>query len=416
MALWRTIAEATLALRAHTDRHRAAIAEEVLRGRRTEGDAEPAAAPQPPSLLQAMLDERSDEATLSFLVLPRETIAMLTWRPGVRAEVVPITRLDLRLRVATWHAAQASASSRERGLMIGTGDATGANRKSQVATNTLLADLGLDALLAELPERVKTLRIVPDDALHGVPWAALRLHERFLVQRFALIIGHGSEPLRARGRLRFDAKRALLVGVAAQSGDFQALAAVPLELDRVQQALDARRAQITRLDDASSPRPGRQVLLAALPTVQWWHAACHGIFVADRPDQSGLVLVPAPGQPHEVLSVRDLAGFDLSGLQHAVLSSCWSADSFVAPGRWIVSLPETLWRAGVRVVLASLWPVKDELGPAFLERYYGYLDTSTPPQALQRVQCDCIEGRLTLDPGSRPASALKLWAGFQIHA
>ena len=39
---------------------------------------------------------------------------VLHGRPGVRAEVIPITRVALRERVARWHAALATARERER--------------------------------------------------------------------------------------------------------------------------------------------------------------------------------------------------------------------------------------------------------------------------------------------------------------
>lgn len=415
MALWRTIAEATLALRAHTDGHRAAIAAELQHGRRSE-PPDPDGAVPVPSLLQAMLNEQGDEATLSFLALPQELIAILTWRPGVRAEVIPITRVALRERVARWHAALATARERERQRDLeDEDDEVNVAQADAQAPDTLLADLGLGGLLAELPGRITTLRIVPDDVLHGVPWAALQLQGRYLIQRFALIVGHSSGPLRRRGPIDLHGRQGLLFGVASGTAGVVALDAVPAELDGVQEAWVRAGVALTRLDDATTPRPSREALLQALPGAQLLHAACHGIFVIEKPDQSGLVLVPRPGEAFEVLSVRDLAELDLSGLQHAVLSSCWSADSFVAPGRWVVSLPETLWRAGVGVVLASLWPVVDEFGPAFLARYYAGLASLTPAQALQRAQCDCIEGRLTLGPARPSAAAVSLWAGFQVH-
>ena len=141
-----------------------------------------------------------------------------------------------------------------------------------------------------------------------------------------------------------------------------------------------------------------------MPDSDYVHIACHGIFVPDDPSASGLKIYTA--ETHEVLSVSHLSGLDLRRVRHFALSSCWGADDYVSPGRYIVSLPETLLRAGVRTVLASLWPVTDGVARDFLPAYYGNLAKVSPAEALRLAQQTVRAGEYT--------SSCAYWAGYRV--
>ncbi len=150
-----------------------------------------------------------------------------------------------------------------------------------------------------------------------------------------------------------------------------------------------------------------------LQSCDFAHIACHGLFRPDVPDASGLVLIPTAGSP-EVLSIRELSGLDLTNIRHVTLSSCWSADYFALPGRWVISLPETLWRSGAKSVLGSLWPVDDRLAVAFMDRYYRYTERFPQAEALRLTQLDCLRGRL-VETGHPRSALLSTWAGFCLY-
>jgi CHAT domain-containing protein len=133
-------------------------------------------------------------------------------------------------------------------------------------------------------------------------------------------------------------------------------------------------------------------------------------------------LIPESGQA-EVLTLRELAGLSLDRLRFVTLSSCWSADNFVLPGRWVISLPETLWRAGAHSILGSLWEVRDDIAVAFMDRFYRNLDSYPRDQALRLTQLACLEGKIF--PGNKLNGELSLenkmagnpenWAGFNLY-
>ena len=161
-----------------------------------------------------------------------------------------------------------------------------------------------------------------------------------------------------------------------------------------------------------SDHADHEAITAALENSRLVHIACHGVFIPDAPDRSGLVLLPARDK-FELLSLRDLLSLDLRGLKQITLSSCWSADNFVLPGRRVVSLPETLMRAGAESVIGSLWPVADEVALPLMTRLYHLLAVKGRAEALRQVQLEMIASSLA---GCRAAdqASPRHWAGITL--
>jgi CHAT domain-containing protein len=179
-------------------------------------------------------------------------------------------------------------------------------------------------------------------------------------------------------------------------------------LDAIVAWFDKHRCRAIRLDDS---RPdcapaSKAALLDLLPRADLFHIACHGIFKADAPDQSGLLLIPQPDEV-EMLTLRELSALNLTRMRHATLSSCWSADHFILPGRWVISLPETLWRAGAQSVLGCLWVVNDDLASDFMRQFHAYLEEHPRDEALRRAQLDFLH--------DKDRAASYYWAGYNLY-
>jgi CHAT domain-containing protein len=110
----------------------------------------------------------------------------------------------------------------------------------------------------------------------------------------------------------------------------------------------------------------------------------------------------------EILNLPQLSKLHLKQLRHATLISCWGADNFILPGRWILSLPQVLWRAGAGTILASLWEVEEDVAERFVKLFYENLRAHSPDVALSRSQA-----------GMRNSGGkyrdVRQWAGFQIY-
>jgi hypothetical protein len=349
--------------------------------------------------------------TLSYLSLPDSVVVIRKAFCQVDFAVLPVTRIALREAVAQLHRSMAHRSKILRELHDEENSSPGDPdpARADEILEELSRSLALDEVLGEPPGRCRPLRLVLDDALHGVPFAPLRYRGGPLLDHFApstsLYSGARARE-RRRGRSATDA---LLIGVSrpVPGRRSSALPEVPVELDRVGAHLSRSRA-VDRIEDGQATR---QRLLGRLEQTGFWHAACHGTFEPDDPDRTGLVLVPGDGSASEILSIRDLAELDLTKMRHATLSSCWAADSYVLPGRWVIGLSEALCRAGVESVLSSVWPVDDRVSVLFMDRFYRHLRSMRRDRALRTAQLECIANELG---AGIPTSDPVYWAGYRL--
>jgi CHAT domain-containing protein len=326
---------------------------------------------------------------LRLVALPDRVLIVLIRGWTVRIAISRIGRLALRELVADFH----------RGLRSG---------YQRQHADTRLAELAevlqLDGLLRILPADVEELSILPDDVLHGVPFAALPIQGGTLTNRVSVTVAN---EWRRRRAARSGNGRGFLVALAHGDHEYPSLPGVSVESGVVNDAWAAAGLSVDRLEE-------RMVSVAALQRgiqeAEYVHIACHGVFQPDDPAASGLVVISPRGR-EGILSIRDLACLDLIEVRLAVLSSCWAADNFVLPGRQVISLPETLVRAGVGCVVACLWAVSDEVTPSLLRSFYKSLASLPPARALRQAQLE-IRGSLLKFDTTDPV----FWAGFQVYS
>ena len=133
-----------------------------------------------------------------------------------------------------------------------------------------------------------------------------------------------------------------------------------------------------------------------------------------RSDQSGLVLVEETQGP-TILSLRELSTLNLSGVRQISLSCCWSADNYVTPSRWVISLPQALCSAGAHNVLGSLWEVPDAHSALFMTTFYQQLAHLPIERALQAAQIAWLQ-RLRRRGARGDPEDPRGWAGFVLHS
>jgi tetratricopeptide (TPR) repeat protein len=395
---------------AHIEWYRGTLVERTLQ-RRDVRVSQPIAGP---ALWRRLLMYPRQSATLSFLVLPDRVLLIWARRLSVDFAVSPSTRIEVRDLVQRWHEGIGEGNGRRDSLPLPR-DALplrpvedSAGQRRQVAQR-LAEQLHIPYFLESLPRRIRALRIIPDDSLHGFPFAAILHNGVPLIERYALSVAFDWNS-RGPAALPPCGKEALVVGVSRGAHQYKPLPGVPAELDQVERWYGYHGLSTRRLMDDSARK---SALCNCLGNARLLHIACHGTFEPDQPDRSGMVLIPNPERV-EILSLRELSEMDLTKLRHATLSSCWSADSFILPGRWIISLPETLWRCGVQSILGCLWQVDDRLASTFMARFYDYLDKWPRDEALRRTQLDCLHGRLPECMSTDTADPL-CWAGFNLY-
>ncbi len=392
------------ALVEHIDRYRDVLVKRTIKEHHIEVKTTPGSL----SLWQRLVTHPKKRVTLSFLVLPDRVFVIRAWKYFFDFAVIPTTRLEVRNTVQRWHGRIKGINGSRDLSAIPDEDshesvmAAVANESQDIA-NYLAEILEISSLLKSIPKKTQSLTIVPDDILHGFPFATIVHQGKYLVEHYAISIAYESSGTKLSNISSEKAHKALLVGVSQGTNQFPPLPAVREEIDQVVLWLTAHQSNLCVLMDHSANKPA---VFKGLSEAVFLHIACHGIFEQNRPDQSGLVLISNYGQK-EILSLRELSNLDLTGLRHATLSSCWSADHFILPGRWIISVPETLWRSGTQSILGCLWEVDDKVAVSFMARFYYYLNHHPRDEALRRTQLEFKKVSDTANPF--------FWAGFNLY-
>lgn len=117
-------------------------------------------------------------------------------------------------------------------------------------------------------------------------------------------------------------------------------------------------------------------------------ASCHGIFNAQDPDRSALLL--ADGE-RLTLGSMDAPTTDLRGLRLLILSACQTAIIDLRKARdEVQSLAASMLQAGANAVLAALWSVDDRatylLMVRFAQEWLPKMESEPPAAALARAQ------------------------------
>lgn len=267
----------------------------------------------------------------------------------------------------------------------------------------------LEPALDSLDPRVTRLVIVPDGALHRVPFDALRLADgRATIERYEISLAPSA------------AVEALLWGRAAQDPTRQprVLAfgdpvfsndSLSSELRVASRTAGANRDAFTadgRL--ARLPESGREARIAASyghgsvlrlregataaylkqatpGSFQVLHLATHALVDERSLLRSAVVLAPSDGDDGFV-SPGDLAALPL-GAELVVLSACRSAGGVVVDGEGVQGLTAPLLAAGARAVVATAWPIDDHETVAVIADFYRELSAGvTVGEALRAAK------------------------------
>jgi len=117
------------------------------------------------------------------------------------------------------------------------------------------------------------------------------------------------------------------------------------------------------------------------------HIASHGILDSADAAHSYIVLAPAGGAPESGrLTLREVWGLDLEGVDLVTLSACRTALGETSPGDELISLENAFMFAGADAVVASLWDVADETTGSLMRDFYGNLKAMPRARALQAAQ------------------------------
>lgn len=357
--------------------------------------------------IKRLLTHPLNRLEIHFLILPDRALVIYSGFMYLKYSVLPINRIEIRELVQSIHKSILSFNkTRGAGLKPKRENIESLSKKIKASMRQIASMLQLPDFLDTLPTRIKRLSIIPDDALHGLPFVLIPHKGKFLIETFAVSINCKPNSLKFFQRPRKKDKKVLLVGLNYQNDTNTSLPGVLREIESIEKLLANDGFYVKKIENEEVTK---HAILANAENIQLLHIACHGIFNSKNPDLSGLQLLN-----EELLSLRDIwQNPQLAGINHITLSSCWAADNFILPNKWILSLPETFLRAGVNSVLACYWEVSDNVAGKFMESFYRNLNQFPRDIALQKTQLLAIKNNLGIE--NEQTNNFFYWAGFNLY-
>lgn len=229
----------------------------------------------------------------------------------------------------------------------------------------------------------RPLVIVADGVVSGLPFAALRVDGRWLVERRTLAYRPGLGPVAAKRAAAPPAAKLAAVVMAATgpAGAASALRAASTEATDVARALE-----VTPLIGAQATRTALQ----QARTADLLHVAAHGGIAP-----AGAFIRLADGD----VTVTDVTHWGLAP-RVVVLASC--ASGARAGGSLWGAMGGAFLAAGSRAVVATLWSVEDAATAAMIRDFYAARGARDPHTALAAAQREAIAAGVS--PGQ--------WAAF----
>ena len=307
----------------------------------------------------------------------------------------------------------------------------------------------LDPVLAASP--AKRLFVALDGPLHLVPLEAL-VRESAAVPTeihveisFARLLSPSSPSPSQGGLVAFGGIDYGAPDVDPARGPSSALAALPqteLEVRRIGERF--RSSFGGEADVRTGGTASKEEFTALAPRARFLHVATHGWFADAAPDAMlagvragarpatgpldvlrglapmtlcGLAFADANsgrddrGSLRGILTAEEVAAFDLSSCDLAILSACDTNVGIARAGLGIQSLQAALHAAGARTAITSLWKVPDEATRELMVEFYRRLWDEKKPkrQALREAQQRIREAR---DDRGDPKYSTRDWAAW----
>lgn len=240
------------------------------------------------------------------------------------------------------------------------------------AVEQALSAIGSIALTGLTPADLREhVVIVPDGVLHGVPFGALRLGPKRLVESHELTVSPTFSAVAgpAEGRTPRPRRDDSVWVLANPKHPSSALPPLPAAIGEAQDVagryLDAH---VRRGADAT----GEQ-FTTALQQRAVVHFAGHAVANEHLPWAGYLALAASSSHPDGRVTVDELLGVRQPRAHTVVLAACSTAAGKMARGEGALSLSAALMAAGVPTVVATLWDIEDAAARRFYSELHAHL-------------------------------------------
>jgi len=303
-------------------------------------------------------------AIVQYLCGETQLYIFAVTRSALEVRVVDLPRRELTVRMGEW-----------RRLVARGADGRNEDAALMEVSHRLYRDLlgPVEPLLKD----VRTLAILPNGPLHYLPFQALVCDPgsgQYLVDRMACV-NLCEESFMAPSGGQGPARRILLLGNPDGS------------LRHAEEEVRGIAALYPGSQAFLGEEARKSLVRTAARDYQGLHIASHGVL--DHRDTANSYILLAPdGDRAETgrLTLREIWGLDLDGVDLVTLSACATGLGEGNPGDDLISLENAFMFAGARSVVASLWDVDDAATARLMASFYQNLANRDRVQALQAAQ------------------------------
>ena len=330
----------------------------------------------PLAVLQKQL--HPDERVIEFHDLPARLLVWVVSRDGIHEQSYPIPRKDLVRLVDAFR------------------QSINDGRRSAVGAADQLGELLIKPL--DLPADVRLI-VVPSGPMYYLPFQALRLDGRYLIEQHPLSVTPSisiAMQLIQRGTVVHGTLTAFgnpdvapQYALPGSEAEVKALAAV------------FPGTQLFMHGDATKTRFEENVGKTSLI-----HVAAHAQADTIDPLYSRILLASEHGKVN-FLEAHEVLGLNLDKVSLVTLSACESGLGRVADGGEVLGFTRSFLAAGASGLIVSLWPVSDDATRLLMSTLYGELAKGSDVQvAMQRAQLAVLHSKGTDHPF--------FWAPFNV--
>jgi CHAT domain-containing protein len=342
-----------------------------------------------------------DVGVLEYAVLPDRPFVWGITRTGFAGMPLPIGSVELTEQVDRFRRSLQTGGSAKERAQLGRG-------LYQALVAPISSSLG----------GVSTWVIVPDKALHALPFAALinPATQRYLLEEKAISYAPSATLyIRALQRDRILAAGggtgALVLGNPAfDQALFSDLPNLKGAEDEARGVADLYRAAAWRSDLRLGRDATRKAFLTLAPQATVIHLAAHARVNTEYPLLSALALAPDPASADPgALYAHEIYRLRLEKTRLVVLAACRSAGGRLSQGEGLSSLARPFLAAGAPAVIGSLWKLNDQDAQSFfLDFHRRLLAGEDAVGALRQAQLACLGSpdKFVRDPS--------LWAALQL--
>lgn len=223
---------------------------------------------------------------------------------------------------------------------------------------------------------IKTLVFVPDGLLRSLPMAALHDGQRYLIERYSVVLTPGLQLLPSPA---IDHQRqGLLAGLTQARDNFAPLPNVAIEIQQIESEIPAQ----VLLDQSFTNQALQNRVDSTAASIV--HLATHGQF-SSNVDKTFILTWDGRINVKQLDSLLRSREGKLGPIELLVLSACQTA---TGDKRAALGMAGVAVRSGARSTLASLWSVSDRSTASLMIEFYRELSQPgmTKAEALRRAQ------------------------------